>query len=261
MEWWLVLLIIFGLLVLLFMIGVPIAFSFLLIDLIGVFIFWRGEAGLSQLILSIYESVTNFNLLPIPLFVLMGDFMFRSGMAPKMMDILDKWLGRLPGRLSILAVFGGAIFGALSGAGAASAAMLGSVLLPEMEKRGYKNPMTLGPLLGSAGLDIMIPPSALGVILAILGRFSVGKFLVAITLPGLLMAGLYVIYIVVRCRLQPHLAPPYDVTLTPFSEKVRLTIYYVLPLGTVFFLLLDSSSWELPLPLKLLRWGPWDASF
>jgi tripartite ATP-independent transporter DctM subunit len=255
MEWWLVLLIIFGLLVLLFMIGVPIAFSFLLIDLIGVFIFWRGEAGLSQLILSIYESVTNFNLLPIPLFVLMGDFMFRSGMAPKMMDVLDKWLGRLPGRLSILAVFGGAIFGALSGAGAASAAMLGSVLLPEMEKRGYKNPMTLGPLLGSAGLDIMIPPSALGVILAILGRFSVGKFLVAITLPGLLMAGLYFIYIVVRCRLQPHLAPPYDVTLTPFSEKVRLTIYYVLPLGTVFFLAIGLIFLGIATPTEAAAMG------
>jgi TRAP-type mannitol/chloroaromatic compound transport system permease large subunit len=88
------------------MIGVPIAFSFLLIDLIGIH-FWRGEAGLSQLILSIYESVTNFNLLPIPLFCPHGDFMFRSGMAPKMMDVLDKWLGRLLGRLSILAVFEG----------------------------------------------------------------------------------------------------------------------------------------------------------
>jgi tripartite ATP-independent transporter DctM subunit len=133
--------------------------------------------------------------------------------------------------------------------------MLGSVLLPEMEKRGYKNPMTLGPLLGSAGLDIMIPPSALGVILAILGRFSVGKFLVAITLPGLLMAGLYVIYIVVRCRLQPHLAPPYDVTLTPFSEKVRLTIYYVLPLGTVFFLAIGLIFLGIATPTEAAAMG------
>jgi tripartite ATP-independent transporter DctM subunit len=159
------------------------------------------------------------------------------------------------GKVEHLAVFGGAIFGALSGAGAASAAMLGSVLLPEMEKRGYKNPMTLGPLLGSAGLDIMIPPSALGVILAILGRFSVGKFLVAITLPGLLMAGLYVIYIVVRCRLQPHLAPPYDVTLTPFSEKVRLTIYYVLPLGTVFFLAIGLIFLGIATPTEAAAMG------
>ena len=236
MEWWLVLVIIFSGLLFLFAIGVPIAFSFLLIDLVGVFFFLRGEAGLSQLILSIYESVANFNLLPVPLFILMGDFMFRSGMAPKMMDVLDKWLGRLPGRLSLLAVFGGAVFGALSGAGAASAAMLGSVLLPEMEKRGYKHPMSLGPLVGSAGLEIMIPPSALGVLLAILARFSVGDFLVAIILPGLLMALFYAIYIIGRCWLQPYLAPTYETTRTPFFQKVKLTLRYVIPLGSIFFL-------------------------
>ena len=236
MEWWWTLIILFSLLLFLFAIGMPVAFSFLLIDLVGAFLFWRGEAGLSQLILNVYESVTNFNFLPIPLFVLMGDFMFRSGMASKMMNVLEKWIGRLPGRLSILAVFGGAVFGALSGAGVASAAMLGSVLLPEMERRGYKKQMTLGPLLGSAGLDIMIPPSALGVILAVWGQLSIGKFLVAITLPGILMAILYVIYIVIRCSLQPHLAPSYEITSTPLFEKIKLTVLYVLPLGSIFFL-------------------------
>lgn len=155
MEWWLALILIFGGLLVLFVIGVPIAFSFLIVNMVGVYIFWGGEAGLSQLMLSIYDSVTKFSLLPVPLFIFLGDMMFRSGMAPKMMDVLDKWLGRLPGRLSLLAVYGGAVFGALSGAASASAAMLGTVLLPEMEKRGYKGPMSIGPLMGSAGLDIM----------------------------------------------------------------------------------------------------------
>ena len=246
---------IFGALFLLFVIGVPIAFSFLLVDLIGVFVFLRGEAGLSQLILSIYDSVSNFNLLPVPLFILMGDFMFRSGMAPKMMDVLDKWLGNLPGRLSLLAVFGGAIFGALSGAGVASAAMLGTVLLPEMEKRGYKHPMSIGPLLGSAGLDIMIPPSSLGVILAILGRFSIGKFLVAITLPGILMAFMYAVYIIGRCKLQPHLAPPYEAISASFSEKINLTARYVLPLGFVFFLAIGLIFLGIATPTEAAAMG------
>lgn len=236
MEWWVTLILLFGSLLFLFSIGMPVAFSFLLIDIVGVFIFWRGEIGLSQLILNIHESVANFNYLPVPLFVLMGDFMFRSGMASKMMEALEKWIGRLPGRLSILGVFGGAVFGALSGAGVASAAMLGSVLLPEMERRGYKKAMTLGPLLASAGLDILIPPSALGVILAIWGQLSIGKFLVAITVPGILLAFLYVLYIVIRCSIQPHLAPAYEITDVAFTEKVRLTVLHVLPLGTVFFL-------------------------
>jgi tripartite ATP-independent transporter DctM subunit len=135
-----------------------------------------------------------------------------------------------------LAVFGGAIFGALSGAATASAAMLGSLLLPEMEKRGYKHSMSIGPLIGSAGLDIMIPPSALGVVLAALARISIGHFLIAITLPGLLMAFIYAVYIIGRCYLQPHLAPLYDVAASPLSQKIKLTLLYVVPLGTVFFL-------------------------
>jgi len=236
MEWYSILSLIFGGFIFLMLLGVPVAIAFMFINVIGVYVFWGGEMGLRQLTLSIYNSVTNFNLLPIPLFILMGDFMFRSGMAPKMMDAVDKWLGRLPGRLSLEAVFGGAIFGALSGAATASAAMLGSVLLPEMEKRGYKYPMSVGPLLGSAGLDIMIPPSALGVVLAALARISIGEFLIAITLPGLLMALIYAIYIILRSWLQPHLAPPYEVIPTPLSQKIMMTVRYVLPLGTVFFL-------------------------
>lgn len=236
MEWWVIFSLIFGGFLILMLLGVPVAIAFLLIDVIGSYFFWGGERGLRQLTLSIYNSVTNFNLLPIPLFILMGDFMFRSGMAPKMMDVLDKWIGRLPGRLSLLAVFGGAVFGALSGAATASAAMLGSLLLPEMEKRGYKHSMSIGPLIGSAGLDIMIPPSALGVVLAALARISIGHFLIAITLPGLLMAFIYAVYIIGRCYLQPHLAPLYDVAASPLSQKIKLTLLYVVPLGTVFFL-------------------------
>src|SRR4030042_1902314 len=148
MEWWVIFSLIFGGFLILMLLGVPVAIAFLLIDVIGSYFLWGGERGLRQLTLSLYNSVTNFNLLPIPLFILMGDFMFRSGMASKMMDVLDKWIGRLPGRLSLLAVFGGAIFGALSGAATASAAMLGSVLLPEMEKRGYEHSMRIGPLVG-----------------------------------------------------------------------------------------------------------------
>ena len=236
MEWWVIFSLIFGGFLILMLVGVPVAIAFLLIDVIGSYFLWGGERGLRQLTLSIYNSVTNFNLLPIPLFILMGDFMFRSGMAPKMMDVLDKWIGRLPGRLSLLAVFGGAVFGALSGAATASAAMLGSLLLPEMEKRGYKHSMSIGPLIGSAGLDIMIPPSALGVVLAALARISIGHFLIAIILPGILMAFIYVVYIVGRCYLQPHLAPRYDVAAAPLSQKIKLTFLYVVPLGAVFFL-------------------------
>jgi len=255
MEWWATLILIFICLMFLFLIGVPVAFAFLFINIIGVYIFWGGEAGLSQLIRSIYRSVATFALLPVPLFVLMGEIMFRSGIAPKMMDTLDKWLGRIPGRLSLLAVGGGTVFSTLSGSAMAGCAMLGSVLVPEMEKRGYKKPMSIGPILGSGGLAIMIPPSALGVLLASLSRISVGGMLVAIILPGIMMAILYAAYIVIRAWLQPELAPSYDVIPTPFSEKIILTCKYVLPLGSIIFLVIGLMFLGIATPTESAALG------
>ena len=235
MDWWLILFIILVGILFLFAIGLPVAFSFFVLNILAAFLLWGGQKGLDQFILSLYGSI-NFNMLPIPLFILMGEVMFRTGVAPRMIETLDKWIGRVPGRLSLLTVFGGAIFGALSGAATASVAMLGTVMLPEMEKRGYKPPMTLGPIMGSAGLDIMIPPSALGVILASLARFSIGKFLFAIIVPGLIMAVVYAAYVVIRCLLQPSLAPVYEVPRIPLRVKIVDTIRYILPLGSIIFL-------------------------
>ena len=236
MEWWLVLIIIFGSLVLLLLAGLPVAFSFLLIDVLGVYFFWGGAVGIKQLVFSIDNSITIFAILPLPLFVMMGEVMFHSGMAGDAMDVINKWMGRLPGRLSIIAVVAGTLFAALTGSAMSGTAMLGSVLIPEMEERGYKKPMTLGPILGAGGLAIMIPPSALGVLMAAMARFSVGDFLIAIILPGLIMAFLYLVYIIGRCLIQPHLAPTYDVEPVSFATKLIMTLRYVLPLGGVVFL-------------------------
>ena len=236
MEWQFALLLIFGSLVVLMALGIPVAFCFLLVNVVGVFLLWGGETGLIQLILSVRDSVATFVMLPLPLFILMGEVMFHSGVAPKMIDTLDMLLGRLPGRLGLLAVGGGTLFSTLSGASIASTAMLGATLVPEMEKRGYKKPMSLGPILGSGGLAMMIPPSAMAVLLAALGEISVGKTLMAIIIPGLLMAILYAGYIIIRCILQPSLAPSYKLTLPPVSQRAISTVRYILPIGLVIFL-------------------------
>ncbi len=238
MEWWLILGIIFFSLALLFVIGVPIAFAFLFINIVAAYLLWGGTVGLTTLVLSIYRSVSTFSLLPVPLFILMGEIMFRAGIAAKVMDTLDKWIGRVPGRLSILAVGGGSLFATLSGSAMAGCALLGSVLVPEMQKRGYSKEMSIGPIIGSGGLAIMIPPSALGVLLASLSRLSVGGMLMAIILPGVVMALLYGGYIVIRAWLQPHLAPKYEISPVPLGRKLLLTVKYVLPLGTVVFLVI-----------------------
>lgn len=236
MGWELALLILMGGLAVLLVTGMPVAFCFLLLNIVFAFIFLGGDHGLMQLSLSYYSSIATFNLLPLPLFILMGEVMFHSGVAPLMIDALDKWLGRLPGRLALEAVGAGTIIAALTGASMGSVAILGSTLLPEMEKRGYKRSMSIGPILGSGGLAIMIPPSGLAVLLGAIGEISIGKILIAIPIPGLLMAATYAAYIIGRCYLQPSIAPAYHVPDLSLKAKLIATVFYILPLGIVIFL-------------------------
>jgi tripartite ATP-independent transporter DctM subunit len=235
-SWYLMLILFFVGLFSLMLTGMPIAFCFLLINIVFMFLLWGGSKGLEQFVLSIFASLASFVWLPIPLFVLMGDVIFVAGVAPDMIGAVDKWLGRLPGRLSFLAVGGGTLLATLTSSSIASGIILARTLLPEMEKRGYKKPMSLGPILGSGGLAIMIPPSGMAVLIGALGDMSVGKLLIAIIIPGLLMATNYAILILVRCTLQPSLAPPYEVAPAPLSEKLVATARYILPIGFIIFL-------------------------
>ena len=242
MEWWAYLIFFFGGLGVLLLIGLPVAFSFMLVNLVGVYVFWGGAMGLNQLVLSVDSSISTFVLVPLPMFILMGSVMFHSGIAFRMIDVLDHWLGRIAGRLAVLAVGAGALFATLTGVAMGSVAMLGSTLAPDMERRGYAKSMSLGPILASGSLAILIPPSALAVIVASLGRFSVGELLIGIIVPGLLLAVVYVTYIVIRCRLQPSLAPAYTLEPVPLIDRLRETARYVLPplsivvlvIGTIF---------------------------
>ena len=229
MDWVLYLVLFFGGLVLLLLVGLPVAIAFALVNLIGVYAFWGGAGGLGQLILSIDSSVASFVLVPVPMFILMGTVMFHSGVAARMIDVLDQWLGHIAGRLAVLAVAAGTVFATLTGVAMGSVAMLGSTLVPDMERRGYSRSLALGSVLASGSLAIMIPPSALAVILASLGKFSVGGLLVGIVIPGLILAAAYAAYIIIRCTLQPQLAPAYSVERTQLAPRLRDTLIYVAP--------------------------------
>jgi tripartite ATP-independent transporter DctM subunit len=235
MEWYAVFaLVVFGLLALM-LLGLPVAFAFLLTNVIAAYILLGGLVGVEQLITNTAASLMSFTLVPIALFMIMGEVMFRSRIAIDLMDAVDKWFGRLRGRLAFMAVGGGVLFSTLTGNSMGSTALLGSSLVPEMEKRGYAKPMSLGPILGSAGLAIMIPPSSLAVILGVIAKLSIAQILIAIILPGLLMAVIYAAYIWLRCWAQPHLAPPFEVAPVPMAEKLRTTAINIFPLGIIVF--------------------------
>ncbi|MBW1997233.1 MAG: TRAP transporter large permease subunit [Deltaproteobacteria bacterium] len=238
MEWWQILAFLIGGLLFFLALGLPIAFSFLLINFIGAYVFMGGMDGLSLSVQQIFTSLVSFSLAPIPLFVFMGELMLHSGMAKQTLDVFDKLIGKLPGRLSLIVITGGALFSTLSGSTIANTAMLGEIMVPEMKERGYKNPMILGPIVGVGGLAMLIPPSALAVVYASLAQISVGKVLIAGAVPGFMLAVLYSLYVVGRSRISPSLAPAYEVARHTVLKKLSEFAKYVLPLGFIFFLVL-----------------------
>lgn len=235
MEWYWVLALAFAMLLFLMLTRMPIFVAFALVNIVGVVWLW-GPGGNEQAVLSLVSSLASLSLLPIPLFILMGEATFRSGIAGEVVSAIDQWLGKVPGRLGVLAVSAGSAFSALTGTSTASTALLGSMLAPEMEARHYKKSMSIGPILGSGGLALMIPPSSLAVVLGAIGEISVGRLLLAIIIPGILMAVLYGGYIIIRAWLQPSVAPPYDTAKVPLRKKVRDTVLYVIPIGILLFL-------------------------
>ncbi|MBN8244754.1 TRAP transporter large permease [Nitratireductor aquimarinus] len=228
------LLMIGGLLFLMFF-GMPVAIAFLAINIVGVYIFMGGMIGIDQLVANASTSVTSFALVPVPLFLIMGELLFHTGLAIRVFDALDKCFGGIKGRLSYLTVGGGTIFATLSGSSMANTAMLGTTLMPDMIKRGYKPHMIMGPILATGGLAMIIPPSSLAVLLGSLARIDVGALLIAGLMPGLLLAALFIATIRIQIALDPEAAPGYAAERASLSEIMRAVLVDVMPMGIVVF--------------------------
>lgn len=255
MEWYEALIIMFGCLIGIMVTGMPISFAFMFTCIIGASLFWGGWSGLDQLAMSFYSSVANYVFLPIPLFVLMGDVIFASGVGNQIVGAVDKLLGKLPGRLSLLAVGSGVLLGTMIGISGGSIGILGRTLAPEMSARGYKPAMIYGPIVSSGTLAILIPPSALAVFIGAIGQVSVGKLLMAIIVPGLLLAVLFSAYIIIRCKIDPSLAPVYEVEKVPILEKVRAFVFYIVPIVIVILAVIGSVFMGVATPSEAAALG------
>ncbi|MBO6675083.1 MAG: TRAP transporter large permease subunit [Rhizobiales bacterium] len=230
MEWYEALALLLGAIIALMAMGMPIALAFLAANIIGAWIFMGGERGVALLLNNGLGALTKFALMPIPLFLLMGEVFFHTGLGKRMFNAIDQLLGKLPGRLSYVTVLGGTGFSTLSGSSMGSTALLGSLMVPEMAARGYKKKMSIGPILGTGGLAIIIPPSALAVLLATLAQIDVGALLIAGVVPGLILAGLYIVAIFVMTRLDPGAAPAYEVPKLSVGAKLALVMTDVVPM-------------------------------
>src|ERR1700738_2180192 len=255
MSWQLSALLLLGGSTVLLFIGMPVAFAFMAINIVGAILFLGGEAGLSQMLRNSAAAVINFSLTPIPLFVLMGEILFHTGLALKVIDGIERLVRQVPGRLAVVAVVAGTVFSAISGSTIATTAMLGSLMLPVMLSRGYNPVMATGPIMAIGAVDMLIPPSALTVLLGSLSGISISTLLIGGVIPGLILAAAFVGYIVMRVKLNPELAP-----VTPIDErhgwaKYELLVFYVLPLVAIFVVVVGAKSGGVATPTESAALG------
>jgi tripartite ATP-independent transporter DctM subunit len=260
-EWYSIAAFLVGMIIALMLLGLPVAFAFLTTNLIGAAIFMGdgtltgGLDAMPLLVSNAVDSVAIFALIPVPLFIIMGELFFHTGLAVRVFDALDRCFGRLPGRLSYITVAGGTIFATLSGSTMANTAMMGSLMVPEMTKRGYKGHMSMGPILGTGGLAMIIPPSALAVLLASLAEIDIGGLLIAGVIPGLILAVLYSILIYLQVKLDPEAAPEYSVEPSTAKEIILSLIINVLPMGFIVFCVIGLILLGVATPTEAAGFG------
>ena len=206
MEWYTTLILGMAILFVLFLSGAPIFLAFLAAILLGVY-FVIGPAGFPLFANSVLDTATTTSLASIPLFILMGELLFRSGTMDVLFDSIDKLVGKVRGRQYVLVVVLSAVFGALSGVAMAVAAMLGRAIMPGMHDRGYDRSIAAGLIIGGASLAPIIPPSLLAIIVGSLADVSIAKLLIAGVLTGLFIGGIFLVYVFVRIGMNPSLAP------------------------------------------------------
>jgi tripartite ATP-independent transporter DctM subunit len=235
--------------------GLPVAFAFFGANIIGTLIFMGGWIGLTTLPSEVLQAISKFTLTPIPLFLLMGEILFQTGVAFKAIGAVDRLISRVPGRLSVVSIVGGTLFSSLSGSTIANTAILGSVLLPDMVKRGYQPRIAMGPIMATGGIAMLIPPSALAVLLASLAEQPIADLLIAGIVPGIMMSVLFLAYVIGRCKMNPELAPAYEVEEMTAAERWKPFLIYVVPLFGIFIVGVGSIFARLASPTESAALG------
>ena len=238
----------FGLGVGLMMLGVPVAIAFFATNIVAAVVFMGGPPAIIQIVNNGFGAMTNFSLVPIPMFLLMGELFYHTGLAARCFNAADKLLGNVRGRLAYVTLIGGTAFAGPAGSSMGACALLGTLMVPDMMRRGYNKYLSIGPIMGVGGLAVIIPPSALTVLLATLGRTDVADLLIAGVIPGFILALMYGVLIWAWTVIDPSAAPPYAVVRIAFAEKLKLFFFDVIPMVAliVFSVIIMIVGWATP---------------
>jgi tripartite ATP-independent transporter DctM subunit len=230
---------VFGVLFLTLSSGIWVGFALFIVGFVGMVLFSSLPAG-SNIASSVWATIEKWEYVALPLFILMGEILFRSGISEKLFKALVPWLYRLPGGLLLMNIVSCTLFAAVSGSSAATTATVGRITLAELDKLGYDKRLAMGSLAGAGTLGFLIPPSLIMIVYAILAEVSIGKMFMAGILPGLLLAGIYSSYIIYRGVRNPEIAPKAKESYTwterfvALKDLIPMAILILMVLGSIY---------------------------
>ena len=229
-------LLMFAMLLGLLMTGMPLAYVTLLVALIFA-LGWFGPMAVPLITSRVYSFVSSFVFVSVPMFVLMAALLDRSGIAKDLFDTMRLVGGRLRGSVAVQTIFVAVILAAMSGIIGGEVVLLGLLALPQMLRLGYDRKLAIGVICAGGSLGTMVPPSIVLIIYGLTANVSIGELFTSAFIPGFMLASFYVIYVLVRCYINPSLAPDPVRDETPLSEKLRLLKGILLPVMVVIFVL------------------------
>lgn len=231
--------VVFGVLFFTLSAGIWIGFALFIVGFVGMTLFSSLPAG-NNLASSVWATIEKWEYVALPMFILMGEILFRSGISERLFRSLVPWLYRLPGGLLLMNILSCTLFAAVSGSSAATTATVGRITLAELDKLGYDKRLAMGSLAGAGTLGFLIPPSLIMIVYAILAEVSIGKMFVAGILPGLLLAGVYSTYIIYRGIRNPDIAPRSQETyswgqrIAALRDLAPTALLIIIVLGSIY---------------------------
>lgn len=212
---------------------------------IGSFLFFTGSPPIKILSNILWNNTHSSTMLALPLFILMGEILFRSKISENLFKGLSPWMSFLPGRLIHVNIIASSLFAAVSGSSAATTATVGRITLPELLKRNYDRSLAIGTLAGAGTLGFLIPPSMIMLVYGIIAEVSIGKLFIAGVLPGLLLATGFSVFTIVRCLINPELAPIGE--SYSWADRIK-TLPLLLPVISLILMVLGSiyTGWATP---------------
>jgi len=243
-----------ALLFLFFSLGLEIAFSLGLVGLLGLLWLKGWTIGLGVVGSVAWSNASSFSFVAVPLFVFMSAILLHAGIGQSLYAAVARWVGFLPGGLAVASVFACAIFAAVSGSSVATAATIGMIAIPEMERRGYHKPLVYGSLAAGGTLGILIPPSVPMIIYGVMTETSVGQLYMAGILPGILLGLLFAAYIIGYALVYPERAPRGQEGRAPLREKLR-SLVEVAPIALLIVVVLGSMYFGIVTPTEAAALG------